>query len=108
MATRTPEEVLEQREAWLARKAAREAGEDVPLHPPLKPGEVFVHRNIANADHPHSSMGMEVHRWFAYLFFLLSGRFFRFIRILRWALFRKMSPLTTLIAFSRFPSLSLA
>jgi cytochrome b6-f complex iron-sulfur subunit len=40
MARRTPEEILAQREAWMARKAAREAGEDVPIQPPLKPGEV--------------------------------------------------------------------
>jgi len=39
MARRSPEEILEQREAWLARKAAREAGEDVPRQPPLYPGE---------------------------------------------------------------------
>lgn len=39
MARRTPEEILEQREAWLARKAARESGQDIPIMPPLKPGE---------------------------------------------------------------------
>jgi len=39
MARRTSEEILAQRDAWMARKAAREAGEDVPLMPPLKPGE---------------------------------------------------------------------
>jgi len=39
MARRTSEEILAQRDAWMARKAAREAGEDVPLIPPLKPGE---------------------------------------------------------------------
>jgi len=39
MARRTPEEVLEQREAWLARKTAREAGEDIPMRPPLTPEE---------------------------------------------------------------------
>lgn len=39
MAKRTPEEVLAQREAWLARKAARDAGEDMSRLPPLKPGE---------------------------------------------------------------------
>jgi cytochrome b6-f complex iron-sulfur subunit len=40
MARRTPEEVLAQREAWLARKAAREAGQDIPFQRPLKLGEV--------------------------------------------------------------------
>ncbi len=40
MARRTPEEVLAQREAWLARKAARESGQDLPIQPPLRPGEV--------------------------------------------------------------------
>ena len=30
MAKRTPEEILAQREAWLARKAAKEAGQEVP------------------------------------------------------------------------------
>lgn len=39
MARRTSEEVLAQREAWLARKARREAGEDLPYQSPLKPGE---------------------------------------------------------------------
>lgn len=39
MAQRTSEELLAQREAWLARKAARDAGEDIPKMPPLKPGE---------------------------------------------------------------------
>jgi len=39
MARRTPEEILAQRDAWMARKAAREAGEDIPIIPPLKPGE---------------------------------------------------------------------
>ena len=39
MATRSPEEILAQREAWLARKTARESGEDVPIQPPLYPGE---------------------------------------------------------------------
>jgi cytochrome b6-f complex iron-sulfur subunit len=40
MAKRTPEEILAQREAWLARKAAREAGQDVPSQAPRNPGEV--------------------------------------------------------------------
>ena len=40
MARRTPEEILAQREAWLARKAGREAGQDIPRQPPLRPGEV--------------------------------------------------------------------
>ena len=40
MATRTPEEILAQREAWLARKAARDSGQDVPIQPPSRPGEV--------------------------------------------------------------------
>ncbi len=39
MARRTSEEILAQRDDWMARKAAREAGEDVPLQPPLKAGE---------------------------------------------------------------------
>lgn len=40
MARRTAEEILAQREAWLARKAARESGQDIPIQPPLEPGEV--------------------------------------------------------------------
>ncbi len=40
MAKRTPKEILEQRDAWLARKADREAGKDVPLQVPLNPGQV--------------------------------------------------------------------
>ncbi|MCP4367768.1 MAG: hypothetical protein GY797_06600, partial [Deltaproteobacteria bacterium] len=40
MARRTPEEILAQRDAWLARKTGREAGEDIPVQPPLKPGQV--------------------------------------------------------------------
>jgi cytochrome b6-f complex iron-sulfur subunit len=39
MAKRTPEEILAQREAWLARKAAREAGEDISKQPPAEPGK---------------------------------------------------------------------
>lgn len=37
---RTPEEILAQREAWLARKAAREAGEEVPAPAPAAPAPV--------------------------------------------------------------------
>ena len=36
MAKRTPQEILAQREAWLARKAAREAGQEVPAEVPPK------------------------------------------------------------------------
>jgi cytochrome b6-f complex iron-sulfur subunit len=36
MAKRTPEEILAQREAWLARKAAKEAGQEVPAEAPPK------------------------------------------------------------------------
>lgn len=36
MANRTPEEIKAQREAWLARKAAREAGQDVPAEKPAQ------------------------------------------------------------------------
>ena len=39
MAGRTPQEILEQREAWMSRKAASAAGQDIPIQPPLKPGE---------------------------------------------------------------------
>ena len=39
MARRTSEEILAQRDAWMARKAAREAGEDIPIQPPLYPGQ---------------------------------------------------------------------
>lgn len=40
MARRSREEVLAQRDAWLARKAGREAGQDIPIQPPLRAGEV--------------------------------------------------------------------
>lgn len=40
MARRTAEEILAQREAWLARKAGREAGQDIPIQSPLKQDEV--------------------------------------------------------------------
>ncbi len=39
MAKRTPEEIKAQREAWLAKKAAREAGLEVPAETPAKPDE---------------------------------------------------------------------
>lgn len=39
MAKKTQEEILAQREAWLARKAARESGQDVPQQRPAKPDE---------------------------------------------------------------------
>ena len=42
MAGRTPQEILEQREAWMSRKAARAAGQDIPILPPLKPGETVI------------------------------------------------------------------
>lgn len=52
MAQRTPEEILAQREAWIARKAARESGQDVPMQPPLKPGEVAPEPVMAEAADP--------------------------------------------------------
>ena len=52
MASRTPEEILAQREAWLARKAARDAGEDVPIQPPLRPGEVAEPPAESGSDAP--------------------------------------------------------
>jgi cytochrome b6-f complex iron-sulfur subunit len=39
MAKRTKEEIVAQRDAWLARKTARDAGQDIPILPPLLPGE---------------------------------------------------------------------
>lgn len=39
MAKRTPAEILAQRDAWMARKARRAAGEDVPLEDPFSSGE---------------------------------------------------------------------
>src|SRR5690606_14046300 len=52
MAQRTPEEILAQREAWIARKAARESGQEVPVQPPLKPGEVAPEPVMAEAADP--------------------------------------------------------
>jgi cytochrome b6-f complex iron-sulfur subunit len=39
MAKRTSEEILAQRDAWLARKTARESGVDIPMVPPTHPEE---------------------------------------------------------------------
>lgn len=39
MAKRTTEEILAQRDAWLARKTARESGVDIPMVPPSRPEE---------------------------------------------------------------------
>jgi cytochrome b6-f complex iron-sulfur subunit len=39
MAQRTPEEIQAQREAWLARKTARAAGQDVPMQSPAASAE---------------------------------------------------------------------
>jgi cytochrome b6-f complex iron-sulfur subunit len=42
MAKRTPEEIQAQREAWLARKTARAAGQDVPLQSPAASAEAVA------------------------------------------------------------------
>ncbi len=42
MPKRTPEEIQAQREAWLARKAARAAGQDVPSQSPASSGEALA------------------------------------------------------------------
>jgi cytochrome b6-f complex iron-sulfur subunit len=39
MAKRTKDEIVAQRDAWMVRKAARDAGQDIPILPPLLPGE---------------------------------------------------------------------
>ena len=49
---RTPEEILAQREAWLARKAAREAGEEVPAPTPPAPAPVAEKAPVATAKPP--------------------------------------------------------
>ena len=57
MAKRTPEEILAQREAWLARKAAREAGQEIPVEATPKsdetvkeaPGEAEAPKPVAEA-----------------------------------------------------------
>jgi cytochrome b6-f complex iron-sulfur subunit len=55
MAKRTPEEVKAQREAWLARKTARESGQDVPRKPPTYPGEEEAAPSIEPAETPAAS-----------------------------------------------------
>jgi cytochrome b6-f complex iron-sulfur subunit len=42
MAKRTPEEIQAQREAWLARKTARAAGQDVPIQSPAASAEAVA------------------------------------------------------------------
>jgi cytochrome b6-f complex iron-sulfur subunit len=42
MAKRTPEEIQAQREAWLARKTARAAGQDVPMQSPAASAEAVA------------------------------------------------------------------
>ena len=42
MAKRTPEEIRQQREAWMARKTARESGQDVPAQQLQKPNGTSV------------------------------------------------------------------
>jgi len=56
MAQRTSEEILAQREAWMARKAARESGQDVPIQPPLSPGEVAPEPVAAEAANPEPAV----------------------------------------------------